>query len=206
METYSNENDQLEALKRFFASNGKVLGIGLILGIAALAAWRYWNASQQDTAREVSLAYADVISALKSEKPEAVSMASKFAADNKNSYGAFASLELAQHFVDKNDLPKAQQQLQQGVADAPDDNLRSIITLRLARVQLQLQKPDEALKSLDSIKGEAWRAAMADLRGEILLSKGDKQGARAAWEAGIASNSSPALNEMMRMKINNLAI
>jgi predicted negative regulator of RcsB-dependent stress response len=49
--------------------------------------------------------------------------------------------------------------------------------MRLARVQLQLKQPDAALKTLDSIKGEGWTAIVADLRGEILLSKGDKQGA-----------------------------
>jgi predicted negative regulator of RcsB-dependent stress response len=52
--------------------------------------------------------------------------------------------------------------------------------MRLARVQLQMKQADAALKTLDSIKGEGWTAIVADLRGEILLSKGDKQGARAA--------------------------
>ena len=56
------------------------------------------------------------------------------------------------------------------------------------------------------MKGEGWTAIVADLRGEILLSKGDKQGARAAWEAGAKSDASPALSEMMRMKINNLSV
>ncbi|HHT7417827.1 TPA: YfgM family protein [Raoultella ornithinolytica] len=206
METYNNENDQVDALKRFFAENGKALAVGVILGIGALVGWRYWSSHQQDTARESSLAYENAISALKSDKPEAIGSAEKFAADSKNSYGAFASLELAQRFVDKNDLQNAEKQLQQGLAAAPDDNLKSVINMRLARVQLQLKKPDEALKTLDGIKGEGWVAIVADLRGEILLNKGDKQGARAAWEVGVKSDASPALSEMMRMKINNLSI
>ena len=206
METFNNENDQVDALKRFFAENGKALAVGVILGIGALVGWRYWSSHQQDTARESSLAYENAISALKSDKPEAIGSAEKFAADSKNSYGAFASLELAQRFVDKNDLQNAEKQLQQGLAAAPDDNLKSVINMRLARVQLQLKKPDEALKTLDGIKGEGWVAIVADLRGEILLNKGDKQGARAAWEAGVKSDASPALSEMMRMKMNNLSI
>ena len=121
-------------------------------------------------------------------------------------HGAFASLELAQHFVEQNDLPNAEKQLQQGLAAASDDNLKSVISMRLARVQLQMKQADAALKTLDSIKGEGWTAIVADLRGEILLSKGDKQGARAAWEAGVKSDASPALSEMMRMKMNNLSI
>ena len=206
MEIYNNENDQVDALKRFFAENGKALAVGVILGIGALVGWRYWASHQQDTARDSSLAYENAISALKSDKPEALNAAKTFAADSKNTYGAFASLELAQHFVDAGDLQNAEQQLQQGLTAASDDNLKSVINMRLARVQLQLKQPDAALKTLDGIKGDGWTAIVADLRGEILLSKGDAQGARTAWEAGVKSDASPALSEMMRMKINNLSI
>lgn len=75
METYNNENDQVDALKRFFAENGKALAVGVILGIGALVGWRYWSSHQQDTARESSLAYENAISALKSNTPEALSSA-----------------------------------------------------------------------------------------------------------------------------------
>ncbi len=81
-----------------------------------------------------------------------------------------------------------------------------MINLRLARVQLQLKQADAALKTLDAVKGEGWTAIVADLRGEALLSKGDKRRARSAWEAGVNSDASPALSEMMQMKINNLSI
>ena len=45
MEIYENENDQVEAVKRFFAENGKALAVGVILGVGALIGWRYWNLS-----------------------------------------------------------------------------------------------------------------------------------------------------------------
>ena len=153
MEIYENEHDQVDAVKRFFAENGKALAVGIILGV-----------------------------------------------------GALASLELAQQFVDQNELEKAASQLQQGLAATSDENLKAVINLRLARVQVQLKQADTALKTLETIKGEGWAAIVADLRGEALLSKGDKQGARSAWEAGVKSDASPALSEMMQMKINNLSI
>ena len=206
MEVYSNENDQVDALKNFFAENGKALAVGVILGIGALVGWRYWGSHQENTSREASHAYESAMTTLKANQPETFAAAEKFAANEKNTYGAFAALELAQQFVDANQLDKAEQQLQSGLAAASDDNLKSVINMRLARIQLQMKKPDEALKTLDGIKGEGWSAIVADLRGEILLSKGDKQGARAAWEAGAKSDASPALSEMMRMKMNNLSI
>jgi predicted negative regulator of RcsB-dependent stress response len=206
VEIYENENDQVDAIKRFFAENGKALAVGVILGVGALIGWRYWNSHQTESARSASLSYQTVVSSLSAGKAENLSAAEKFAADNKNTYGALASMELAQQFVDQNQLEKAAAQLQQGLAATSDENLNAVITLRLARVQVQLKQADTALKTLDSVKGEGWAAIVADLRGEALLSKGDKQGARSAWEAGVKSNASPALSEMMQMKINNLSI
>lgn len=206
MEVYSNENDQVDALKHFFTENGKALAVGVILGVGALLGWRYWNAHQVDGAREASQAYEATIATVKAGKPDTFSAAEKFAANEKNTYGAFAAMELAQQFVDAGQFDKAEKQLQTALSAASDNNLQSVVSMRLARVQLQLKQPDAALKTLEGIKGEGWTAIVADLRGEILLSKGDKQGAKAAWEAGARSDASPALSEMMRMKINNLSI
>ena len=206
MEIYENENDQVDALKRFFAENGKALAVGVILGIGALVGWRYWTSHRVDSARGSSLQYENTVSAIRADQPQTLAAAEKFAADNKNTYGALASLEVAQQFVDKNELDKAAAQLQQGLASASDDNLKAVINLRLARIQVQQKKTDDALKTLDSVKGEGYAAIVADLRGEALLSKGDKQGARSAWEAGVKSNASPALSEMLQMKINNLSV
>lgn len=40
MEIYENEHDQVDAIKRFFAENGKALAVGVILGVGALVGWR----------------------------------------------------------------------------------------------------------------------------------------------------------------------
>ena len=204
MEIYENEHDQVDAVKRFFAENGKALVVGVILGVGALVGWRYWNNHQADSARGSSLNYENTVSAISADRPQTLAAAEKFAADNKNTYGALAALEVAQQYVDKNELDKAAAQLSQGLAAASDENLKAVINLRLARIQVQQKKADDALKTLDTIKGEGFAAI--DLRGEALLSKGDKAGARKAWQAGVDSKASPALSEMMQMKINNLSV
>ncbi len=204
MEVYSNDNEQVDALRRFFANNGKSLVIGVVLGVAALVGWHYWNDHQNDNAKETSAVYQQLATALDGNKPQTMDAVAKFAHDNNNTYGALASLDLAKQYVDKNDLDKAAAQLQNGLVNTQDANLKAVLNLRLARVQLQQKKMDEVLKTLDAIKGDGWTAIVADIRGEALLSKGDKQGAHDAWSKGIASEASPALKEMMQMKMNNL--
>ncbi|NUU68897.1 YfgM family protein [Enterobacteriaceae bacterium BIT-l23] len=205
MEIYENEHDQVDAVKRFFANNGKALAVGVVIGIGALIGWRFWSSHQTESAMGASQAYERAISGAQAGKPDSLEAAGKFVTDNKNAYGALAALNLAQKYAQDNDLPKAAAQLQQGLSATKDSNLQALINLRLARVQIQQKQADAALKSLDTIKGEGWSAIVADLRGDALLSKGDKQGAREAWSKGVSSQASPALRETMQMKINNLS-
>ena len=204
MEVYSNENEQTDALRRFFANNGKALAVGVVIGIAALGGWRYWSGHQEEATKSVSAQYQQLTSAMQAGKPETLEAVNTFANENSNTYGALAAMDLAKQYVDTSQLDKAATLLQNGLKDTKDANLQAVINLRLARIQLQQNHADAALKTLDAVKGDGWTAIVADIRGEALLSKGDKQGARDAWSKGIASDASPALKQMMQMKMNNL--
>ena len=204
MEVYNNENEQVDALRRFFANNGKALAVGVIIGIGALAGWRYWTGHQVSNSAEISANYQKVTQAMQSDRPQTLEAVAKFASENNNTYGALAALDLAKQYVDQQQLDQAAAQLQTGLKATKDENLQAVLNLRLARVQLQQKQAEAALKTLDAVKGEGWSAIIADIRGEALLSKGDKQGARDAWSKGIASDASPALKQMMQMKMNNL--
>lgn len=204
MESYSNENEQVDALKNFFAQNGKALVAGVVLGVGALVGWKYWSGHEDSGSRDTSAAYQQVTAALDASKPATLDAAAKFASDNNNTYGALTSLDLAKRYVDNNQLDKAAAQLQNGLQDTKDANLQAVLNLRLARVQLQQKQPDAVLKTLENIKGDGWVAIVADVRGEALLSKGDTQGARDAWSKGVAADTSSALKEMLQMKMNNL--
>lgn len=106
MEIYENEHDQLMRLSASFAENGKALVVGVILGVGALVGWRYWNNHQADSARGSSLNYENTVSAIRADQPQTLTAAEKFAADNKNTYGALAALEVAQQYVDKTNWTK----------------------------------------------------------------------------------------------------
>jgi len=205
VEVYSNENEQTDALRNFFANNGKALAIGVVIGIAALGGWRYWSTHQDDTAKTVSAQYQQLTSAMQAGKPETLEAVNRFASENSNTYGALAAMDLAKQYVDAGQLDKAATLLQNGLKDTKDANLQAVINLRLARIQLQQNQADAALKTLDGVKGDGWTAIVADIRGEALLTKGDKQGARDAWSKGVESDASPALKQMMQMKMNNLS-
>ncbi|WJV52796.1 YfgM family protein [Pectobacteriaceae bacterium CE90] len=204
MEVYTTENEQVEVVRRFFAENGKALVVGIVLGIGALAGWRFWQSHQDGNAMATSAAYQHVSDMLTAGKSDAVAAVEKFSADNSNNYGALASLELAHHFVEQKDFAKADQQLKQAQGQTKNDDLKALVNLRLARIQLQENQADEALKTLDMIKQTGWEALAADVRGDALASKGDNKGARDAYNKGMAANPPQALQSLLRLKLNNL--
>jgi len=205
VEVYSNENEQVDALRQFFANNGKFLAVGVIIGIAALGGWRFWSSHQEGTDKAASAEYQQLTSAMQADKPDSLEAVATFASENNTTYGALASLDLAKQYVETNQLDKAITLLQSGLKDTKDANLQAVINLRLARIQLQQSQADAALSTLNNVKGDGWTAIVADIRGEALLSKGDKQGARDAWSKGAESQASPALKQMLQMKMNNLS-
>ncbi|NIG62604.1 MAG: YfgM family protein [Serratia symbiotica] len=202
---YSTEKEQADALCRFFAENGKALALGAVLSIAALVGWCYWQNHQSVELIAASQFYHEAGDRLAAGKPGDVAVAEKFIQANRNSYGVLAALQLAKHFVEQYDFAKAEQQLLQAQSQTKDDNLLSQINLRLARVQLQEKKWDNALKTLDEVKDACWAALVQDTRGDVLLAQGDAEGARAAYSKGLEYNVSQALEVLLRIKLNNLS-
>ena len=205
MEVYSTENEQVDALRRFFIENGKALAIGVVIGIGALLGWRYWQNHQQAEMTGASQSYQQASEALTGGKADGVALAEKFIEKNANNYGVLAALQLAQHEVDQKNFAKAEQQLAWAQGQTKDENLKSLIDLRLARVQLQENKLDDALKTLYLINATGWVAMAQDIRGDVLVKKGDVKGAREAYSKGLASDASQSLQGLLRMKLNNLS-
>nr|WP_202210026.1 YfgM family protein [Hafnia alvei] len=192
-------------MRRFFIENGKALAIGVVIGIGALLGWRYWQNHQQAEMTGASQSYQQASEALTGGKADGVALAEKFIEKNANNYGVLAALQLAQHEVDQKNFAKAEQQLAWAQGQTKDENLKSLIDLRLARVQLQENKLDDALKTLDLIKATGWVAMAQDIRGDVLVKKGDVKGAREAYSKGLASDASQSLQGLLRMKLNNLS-
>ncbi|HEY0211276.1 YfgM family protein [Acerihabitans sp.] len=206
MEVYSSENEQREALGRFFADNGKALVIGVVIGIAALVGWRYWHNHQNDAMMASSASWQQVNQALTHDAaPAAVDAAQKFADANNNNYGALTSMDLARFYVDNGNFAAAEKQLQKALTQTNEENLEALIYVRLARVQLEAKNVDGALKTLEKETHAGWSALVEDARGDAQVIKGNNQAAREAYDKALKANPPQALQALLRMKLNNLS-
>lgn len=205
MEVYSTENEQVDAIKQFFKNYGLTIVLATVIGFGGVFGWKYWQSHQTNRLQESAGAFATVSEALAKPTPENIALAEKFVTETNDIYGALASLELAQIAIDANDLVSGERHLTNAVAKVKNDAFADMLNLRLARVQLALDKTDAALVSLEQVKGKAWNGMKNYIRGDVLAKKGDNTGATTAYRSALTDENAGAIRSLVELKLNNLS-
>ncbi|MBJ2108448.1 YfgM family protein [Proteus terrae] len=205
MEVYSTENEQVDAIKQFFKNYGLTIVLAAVIGFGGVFGWKYWQSHQTNRLQESADAFATVSEALAKPTPENIALAEKFVTDTNDIYGALASLELAQIAIDANDLVNGERHLTNAVAKVKNDAFADMLNLRLARVQLALDKTDVALVSLEQVKGKAWNGMKNYIRGDVLAKKGDNAGATTGYRSALTDENAGAIRSLVELKLNNLS-
>lgn len=202
---YSIEEEQeINQLKDWWKENGKTIIVAFILGIGGMFGWRYWQAHQTEQIAQASAQYdALIYSAQQDEQAKKANIEQFVQANSKTTYAVFALLDEAKKATEKQNFAAAEVNLNQALTQSQDEVLTSIVALRLSAVQFQLGQLDNALTTLNQVKGESFNARKAILTGDIQVAKGDKVAAKNSFEQAQQSGSQLE-QQMAKMKLNNL--
>ena len=202
---YSIEEEQeINQLKDWWKENGKTIIVAFILGVGGMFGWRYWQAHQAEQIAQASAQYdALIYSAQQDEQAKKANIEQFVQANSKTAYAVFALLDEAKKETEKQDFAAAEANLNQALTQSQDEVLTSIVALRLSAVQFQLGQLDNALTTLNQVKGESFNARKAILTGDIQVAKGDKVAAKNSFEQAQQSGSQLE-QQMAKMKLNNL--
>ena len=202
---YSIEEEQeINQLKDWWKENGKTIIVAFILGVGGMFGWRYWQAHQAEQIAQASAQYdALIYSAQQDEQAKKANIEQFVQANSKTAYAVFALLDEAKKAAEKQDFAAAEVNLNQALTQSQDEVLTSIVALRLSAVQFQLGQLDNALTTLNQVKGESFDARKALLTGDIQVAKGDKVAAKNSFEQAQQSGSQLE-QQLAKMKLNNL--
>ena len=202
---YSIEEEQeINQLKDWWKENSKTIIVAFILGVGGMFGWRYWQAHQAEKIAQASAQYdALIYSAQQDEQAKKANIEQFVQANSKTAYAVFALLDEAKKATEKQDFAAAELNLNQALTQSQDEVLTSIVALRLSAVQFQLGQLDNALTTLNQVKGESFNARKAILTGDIQVAKGDKVAAKNSFEQAQQSGSQLE-QQMAKMKLNNL--
>lgn len=207
MASHYEEEAEVAALKQWWKENWGALAAGLVIGLGAILGWQGWQRYQEQQAAQASQIFEDLGKAQAAAKAdEATRLGETLIKDfSSTPYAAAAALKLAALAVDAGKFEEAAARLAWVAKNSDDAGLRQLAQLRQARVLWAQDKPDDALKLLDGKAGE-YTALYAELRGDILLAKGDRPAAHQAYNQALekAAETDLALRESLRRKLDDL--
>jgi predicted negative regulator of RcsB-dependent stress response len=207
VEIYNSEEEQIEALKRWWRENGRSAVIGVTLGIAAIIGWNVWQTHKENQALEASALYQQLLDAVEQKQNERAEKLSTRLSELYAStpYAIYGGLFLAKLKTDADDLIAAHDALKEAIAATDDTNLKHVARIRLIRLMLANSEAEEALQRIAEVdmgKAGQFEGNYKELEGDCYVALGRPAEALTAYRRALGlGNRTPFL----QMKIEDLA-
>lgn len=182
------EQDQLDALKTWWKTNGnKLLIIGglILVTVAAYQGWKQYQAQQSEAASAKFMLLGDTsptdVKTIKSISAEII--------ENYPStpYAARAALLSAKVNYNAKDIDSAKMQTEWAYKNAREDAVKTLAQLQLAAILSEQKEYEAALKLLNEKHESSFDGLFADLKGDVLVAQGKPKEAKAAYQEAMKS-------------------
>lgn len=221
MEIYQTEEEQVEALKRWWKENSTSTIVGLVMGIVIILGWNYWQEHKKTQAAQASATYDQLLKALDDDSKDGGGRATQgtVAEDKKESvdklagrlqeqfkgseYAAFSGLFEAKIKSQQGDLAAAKQILKT-IAATPDKALSNIAKIRLVRLMLATGEYEQGLQvinDVDAKEASGYSASYDELVGDLYVALDRLDEARTSYQNALR-NGQPS--PLLQFKIDDL--
>jgi predicted negative regulator of RcsB-dependent stress response len=206
-EDYLTDDEQLEHVKALAAEYGPWIIGAVVLGLAFVTGYRYYQSHQNQRALAAATQFDGVTAAIaRNDGATARAITDGLTKDFPSSpYADQAQMALAALYVDHGEDANAVAPLRQVMDHSKDNDLRRIARLRLARVVIDQGKPDEALSLLSDDPG-AFADRYHDVRGDAYYAKHDPQKAAEEYRAALAGSRGDMNQALITLKIADLGV
>lgn len=182
------EQEQLDALKAWWQSNGNtvLMAVGaLCVAFAGFQGWKYYQHRQgvEASAQYEVLTQLDVKD-IKQVRSVSGQLMEKYSG---TPYAARAALMAARANYEAGDTKSAHAQVEWALTHSKEETVKSIAQLQLAGLQFEEKKYDDALKTLAEKHDPAYDGLLADLKGDVLAAQGKPAEARKAYAQALAN-------------------
>jgi len=207
VDIHLTEEEQVEAIKKWWKDNAKSIIGGVLIGLAVIYGGRTWFEQKNDSVEQASATYQSMMQDM--EQGNSASAADKasllLGQYSDTPYSVLAALNMAKIKVEENNLVGAKSHLRWALDHAEQAELQHIARLRLVRVLISEGNTDEAIKLIDSVEFGKYVATYQELKGDALAAKGQFNLAKGAYSLSLQSlDPGSRLRSYIEMKLDNL--
>lgn len=208
------EEEQIEALKRWWKDYGKVVVVAVAIGLGLFFGVNYYQDNKVERAQKRSVVFEKLVSTVteldddisEQERAQVQQIAEELTGTD-TLYADFAQLYLAKLAVEQGDLDQAQQHLQKVVDSGSNESVQDLARVRMARVMATRGEVDAALEILASTPSDAFAPVYAEVRGDLLLAQNRLKEAQTAYKAALSSvGNQPMRRNILQLKLDNTRV
>ncbi len=207
MDVYKTEDEQVEAIKKWWRENGISIIAGIAIGLTAIFGWRAYENHTAMQAEAASTLYEQMLVSSRENDRENIHIyADRIIADyNSSTYAVFATFMLAKLAAESGDLEKAEIHLRWVLENNSQTEFGHIARLRLVRVLIANDKLDLATNMLNINKPGEFVARYEELRGDIFVKQGKTKEAQQAYQKALTNIVATAgAQSVLQMKLDDL--
>jgi predicted negative regulator of RcsB-dependent stress response len=206
MELYETEEQQVEALQKWWKENATSAMVGLGIGIAAILGWNYWQEQKKEQMGKASAVYDQLLkNVVENKTAEIDTVAGKLKTEfGSTEYATYSVLMQAKTKVEAGDLASAKELLQ-GLANQSND-LSQLAKLRLVRLYLatgEFEKGLQLVGQVDPKKAAGFEGNYDELVGDLYVALDRIDEARTAYEKAIREGYNSPL---LQFKLDDLTV
>ena len=215
----SADEENIEALKKWWQENGKQLLISVFVIIGGLVGWNFYQSSEQESLNAASDLYEEILALTVKDQNEALSDSDREQVISysqqlreeypASSYASFGSLFAAAAEVENGNLEQAEISLNWvlenssgGIFSDTEEGLLLATKLRLGRVLLAQGDAERALDFINTVDPKEFETGFAELRGDIYVALDQLEEAQDAYSIAQQAGSN---SDALRMKLQELA-
>ena len=205
MEIYETEEERLDAAKRWWKENGQSTIIGLVVGIAIILGWNFWQDHKKEQAGQASALYGQLIQAVAADKKDSAEKLVERIQQQypKTEYAAYSGLFLAKLKVQQGDAAKAQTILK-NIAAGSNRELSNIAKIRQVRLMLASGEYEQGLQlinDVDPATSSSFSGNYDELVGDLYVALDRLDQARSSYQKALENGYKSPL---LQLKIDDL--
>jgi len=203
-----SEKEQLEEMRAWWSENGRYVITGVVLGVAIIFGWNQWRSSIQTSRIEASNLFEEVMFAVGDGDTDMAEAAAGNIFDNyeQTVYPDQTRLAMARLYMDKGRDQDAADVLRELIVVGDENEIQLVGRLRLAKVLLYQNKPDDVVELLKDRGESGFSARYSEVLGDAYAAQGNFAEAQTAYLAALTENQTMRTvdNTLVQLKLNDL--
>lgn len=204
MKVYESEDQQIEAIKRWWKENGKFTIFIIVIALAASFGWRYWQQYQQKESTQASFLYEQALQSMSQENDATFTKVADELQQNyhRTPYAVMAALLEARQDVADKKYSSALTKLNWVIKESDNVTMVAMARIRAARILNTQKQYQDAITMLAKVTSSAFAPVKYEVQGDAFAGLGDDAKAKAAYEQSLAAMSkTEAMYPIVQMKL-----